>query len=118
MHALGILVVVTLAGMNVVGPQAYVAERNLERAIDPALVPPGGRSGLDGGYLASLGDEAIPAVVASFDRLPAADRAGLGAFLVRRSRQLANDPTLQGWPSLNLTRERARAALDGWLAPR
>ena len=118
MHALGILVVATLAAMNIVGPQAYVAERNLERAVDPALVPPGGRSGLDGAYMASLGDEAIPAVVASFDRLSAADRAGLGAFLVRRNRQLANDPSLQGWPSLNVTRERARAALDAWLSVR
>ena len=118
MHALGILVIVTLATVNLVGPQAYVADRNLERAIDPSLVPPGGRSGLDGGYLASLGDEAIPAVVASFDRLPPAERAGLGAFLARRNRQLANDPSLQGWPSLNLTRERARAALDAWVASR
>ncbi len=118
MHALGILVIATLAGMNVVGPQAYVAERNLERAIDPSLVPPGGRSGLDRDYLASLGDEAIPAVVGSFDRLSPADQAGLAAFLERRDRKLATDPSLQGWPSLNLTRERARAALDTWLPTR
>ena len=118
LHALGILVVATLAGMNLVGPQAYVAERNLERAIDPTLVPPGGRSGLDREYLASLGDEAIPAVVASFDRLSPADQAGLAAFLERRDRNLATDPSLQGWPSLNVTRERAHAALDAWLAAR
>ena len=31
--------------MNVVGPQAFVTDRNLERALDPALVPAGGRTG-------------------------------------------------------------------------
>ena len=81
LHVLGILSVVTLVGMNLVGPQAYVADRNLERALDPALVPPGGRTGLDGAYLASLGDEAVPSVVAAFDRLGPAERAGLARFL-------------------------------------
>ena len=118
LHVLGILVLATVAGMNVVGPQSFVADRNLERALDPSLVPAGGRSGLDRAYLASLGDEAIPAVVASYDRLPAADRLGLDGFLRRRAADLRADPTLQGWPSFNLTRERARAALAAWVGPR
>jgi hypothetical protein len=116
LHVLGILVLATVAGMNVVGPQSFVADRNLERALDPSLVPAGGRSGLDRAYLASLGDEAIPAVVASFDRLPALDRRDLDRFLTRRARDLELDPALQGWPSFNLTRERARAALRTWAA--
>ena len=114
LHVLGILSVVTLIGMNLVGPQAYVADRNLERALDPALVPPGGRTGLDGAYLASLGDEAVPSVVAAFDRLGVAERAGLARFLQSRDRALATDPALAGWPSLNVTRERAREALGAW----
>ena len=114
---LGILVLATLVGMNVVGPQAFVAERNLERALDPSLVPAGGRSGLDRAYLASLGDEAIPAVVAAYDRLPPADRLGLDAFLPAPGSELRSDPALQGWPSFNLTRERARAALAAWVGP-
>jgi hypothetical protein len=116
LHVLGILVLATVAGMSVVGPQSFVADRNLERALDPSLVPAGGRSGLDRAYLASLGDEAIPAVVASYDRLPAADRLGLDGFLRRRAADLRSDPTLQGWPSFNVTRERARAALSAWAA--
>ena len=28
---------------------------------------------------------------------------------------LATEPQLQGWPAWNLTRERARAALAGWV---
>src|SRR4029079_2357550 len=106
LHVLGILVLATVAGMSLVGPQSFVADRNLERALDPSLVPPGGRSGLDRAYLASLGDEAIPAVVAAYDRLQAADRLGLDGFLRRRAAALGADPSLQGWPSFNVTRER------------
>ena len=118
LHALGIVTLATVLGMNLVGPQAFVAERNLERATDPSLVPPGGRSGLDGEYLMSLGDEAIPAVVASYGRLPLADQARLDPFLVQRAAELATDASLQGWPSFNLARERARAALEAWSGPR
>jgi hypothetical protein len=111
LHVLGVLVLVTLGGMNIAGPQAFVAERNLERALDPSLVAPGGRTGLDPEYLARLGDEAVPAVVAVLERLDAADRVRLDAFLRERERALATDPSLTGWPSWNLARERARDAL-------
>ena len=77
LHALGIAVLVTVAGMNLVGPQAFVAQRNLDRAVDPSLVPPGGRTGLDAAYLAELGDEAVEPIVDAWDRLPPADRVAL-----------------------------------------
>ncbi len=118
LHALGILLLVTLGGMNVVGPQAFVAERNLERAIDPSLVPPDGRTGLDVPYLYTLGDEAVPAVVAVFDQLPEADSARLAPFLSWRASELRTSPELLGWPAWNLSRERARAALADWEARR
>jgi hypothetical protein len=118
LHALGILLLATVVGMNLVGPQAFVAERNVERATEPSLVPPGGRSGLDGDYLMSLGDEAIPAVVGAYDGLPPGDRLRLDPFLVARAAALATDPSLQGWPSFNLARERARVALASWGGPR
>jgi hypothetical protein len=118
LHALGILAVVTVVGMNLVGPQAYVADRNLERAMNASLVPPGGRSGLDGAYLMSLGDEAIPAVVAAYDRLQPADRRRLDRFLAERRIELDVDPALRDWPSFNLARERARASLATWDGPR
>jgi hypothetical protein len=114
LHVLGILLLVTVAGMNVVGPQAFVADRNLERALDPAGVPPGGRTGLDAGYLATLGDEAVPSLVAAYPRLPTAARRATNAFLDERRSVLQADPTLQGWPAWNLTRLRARDALEGW----
>ncbi|MEW6224914.1 MAG: DUF4173 domain-containing protein [Chloroflexota bacterium] len=112
LHVLGIMVLATVAGMNVVGPQAFVADRNLERALDPSLVPPGGRTGLDTPYLSSLGDEAVPAVARAVDRLPdPADRVWLERFLDGRAAELRENPTLLGWPAWNLARERARAAL-------
>ena len=99
------------------GPQAFVAERNLERAIDPSLVPPDGRTGLDVPYLSTLGDEAVPAVVAAIDRLPdAADRAWLSRFLQGRAADLRERPDLLGWPAWNLSRERARQAVAAWEA--
>ena len=115
LHVLGIMTVMTVGGMNLIGPQAYVTDRNLERAIDPSLVPSGGRSGLDADYLISLGDEAVPAVIAALDRLPdAGDQGALEVFLLRRAAVLREDPSLAGWPSWNLARERAREALAAW----
>lgn len=111
-HSLGILVLAGVVALNVAGPQAFVAERNLERALDPSLVAPGGRTGLDAAYLAGLGDGAVPVVLAALDRLDAADRAALRGWLDARSTALATDPSLAGWPSWNLARERARAALS------
>ncbi len=116
LHGLGIGVLVAVVGMNVVGPQAFVAQRNLERAISPSLVPAGGRTGLDAAYLYELGDEAVVPIVEAWDRLGAAERVALEAALWERGDRLDNDPTLRGWPAWNLTRERAREALRAWEA--
>ncbi len=116
LHALGIGVLVAVTGMNVVGPQAFVAERNLERAINPLLVPPGGRTGLDAAYLDELGDEAVVPIVDAWTRLGDADRAALEPVLRVRSGRLAHETGYQGWPAWNLTRERARGALQAWEA--
>ena len=114
LHVLGILVLVTVAGMNAIGPQAFVADRNLERAIDPSLVPAGGRTGLDSDYLWELGDEAVIPITEAWGRLPGADQRALELVLEDRARRLASSPRLQGWPAWNLTRERARTALVAW----
>jgi hypothetical protein len=118
LHALGLVVLVTIAAMHVVGPQAFVAHRNLERAINPSLVPAGGRTGLDARYLRELGDEAVVPIVEAWPVLPAGDRADLEPVLRERARALATDRALQGWPAWNLTRARARDALLAWEAAR
>ncbi len=108
LHVLGIMVLVAVAGMNVVGPQAYVADRNLERALHPELVPAGGRTGLDAVYVTSLGDEAVPAVVAAYGGLGATEQEELAAFLAWRRHILATDPAAGGMARLE---PRPRAAL-------
>jgi len=116
LHALGVGVLVAVTAINAVGPQAFVAERNLERAINPGLVPAGGRTGLDAAYLDELGDEAVVPIVEAWPRLGDADRAALEPVLQGRSTRLALEPELLGWPAWNLTRERARGALRAWEA--
>jgi hypothetical protein len=52
-------------------------------------VPPEGHAGLDAVYLAALGDDAVPEIVAD----------------------LASDTRTTGWPAWNRAREQARQAL-------
>jgi hypothetical protein len=114
LHVLGVLSLLTVAVMNLVGPQAFVADRNLERSLNPSIVPLGGRTGLDASYLAQLGDEAIAPVVAAYPGLSPQSRLDVARFLAERSMALSADPSYQGWASWNLTRERAREALRDW----
>lgn len=116
LHVLGIGALVVLAAVNVAGPQGFVAARNLERALNPELVPPGGRTGLDAEYLWELGDEAIPAIVQAWPQLDETDRLALEPFLVDRHEVLATDPAATGWPSFNLAREGALVSLGVWIS--
>jgi hypothetical protein len=95
---------------NAVGPQAYATEQNLQRAIDPSLVGPGGKTGLNVDYLARLGADSVPAMVAARDRLPADVRLQLNEVLRSHAADLAADAAA-GWPSWNLARQRALDAL-------
>jgi hypothetical protein len=102
---------VTLA-VSVLGPQSSITSQNLARALDPSLVPPGGHSGLDAEYLASLGDDAIPALVEALPRLDAESQAALRPALDQRRDDLASDVAGQAPQAWNLSRERAREALS------
>lgn len=110
-HAMAVIGVVALVGLNVISPPAFVAERNLARVIDPSLVPPGGRAGLDADYLRVLADDAIPAMVDALPRLPGDDAGTMRRILLIRRDQLANDPALGSPFAWNLGRERAKTAL-------
>ena len=102
---------------NAVGPQVYVTEQNVQRAIDPSLVGPGGKTSLNVEYLAGLGADSVPALVAARDRLPA-DLRGRVDFVLRGH---AADMARHGdvaWQSWNLARQRAADALEaaGYMA--
>ena len=109
-HAMAVIAVVTVVGLDLVAPAAFVAERNLDRAIDPGLVPPDGFVGLDVDYLAQLPNDAVPAMVEALPQLAPTDAANVRAILEQRRLSLA-DPAFQGPAAWNLGRERARAAL-------
>jgi two-component system, OmpR family, sensor histidine kinase BaeS len=104
-------VAVTLA-VSAIGPQAFVAGQNVARALDLSLVPPEGYAGLDADYIAGLGDDAVPIVVDALQRLDAASRASLLRVLDARRAQLAEDGPEAAWQAWNLSRERARTALE------
>lgn len=110
-HGLAVLGVVGLVGLNLAAPAAFVAERNLERVLQPGLVSPGGRTGLDAPYLAMLPDDAVPPLVAALDRLPAVERAAVQDILERRLDAFRYDPALDSPMAWNLGREQAKAAL-------
>jgi hypothetical protein len=110
-HAFAVLGLVSLVGLNLVAPAAFVAARNIERVMDPSLVPPDGHSGLDAEYLAVLPDDAIPVMVDALPRLPAHEASEVLALLRVRQSELASDPAYRSPFSWNLGRERARAAL-------
>jgi hypothetical protein len=110
-HGLAVIAVVALVGLDLVAPAAYVAERNVERVIDPSLVPPDGHAGLDADYLRVLPDDAIPVLVAALPALPPSERAAVTSLLLARRSELLAEPSLSAPAAWNLGRERARAAL-------
>ncbi len=109
-HVMAVIGLASLVALNLIAPGAFVAERNLERIIDPSLVPPDGQAELDTDYLAVLPDDAVPVLVAALPRLSGNDAFRIERALERRERALA-DPVNQTPFSWNLGRERAKTAL-------
>jgi hypothetical protein len=111
LHGLAIAAVVVLIGINVVGPSRVIAEENVARVLNPALVPPDGQTGLDIRYASqALGDDAVPAFIQVLPALDENDRSRLLGWLEARRRALG-EPDATGWPAWNLGRELARQAL-------
>jgi hypothetical protein len=111
-HALTVLGIVSIVGLNLLSPAAFVAARNIERVVDPSLVPPDGHSGLDAAYLAVLPDDAIPILVDASVRLPDREADDVLSILRARRRALESDDAFRSPFSWNLGRERARSALS------
>ena len=110
LHAVGIAALVVAVGVNLIGPQSFVAAANIDRVRRPELVPPDGEAALDADYLGVLGDDAVPYLVEALPSLPEAERRQLRAALLDRRGELARSAR-PGWPSFNIGRERARQAL-------
>ena len=110
-HGLAASAVAITLGVSLIGSHAFVTRENLARVLDPTLVAPGGRTGFDASYALSLGDDAVPDLVAALDYLPPRERDQVLRDLEWRRTQLATDVSSTGWASWNLARERAREAL-------
>ena len=110
-HGLAAGAVAITLGVSAIGPHAFVTHENLARVLDPSLVAPGGHAGFDASYVLTLGDDAVPDLVAALAYLPPRERDQVLRDLEWRRAQLATDAAGQGWASWNLARERARQAL-------
>ena len=92
--------------VNVIGPSAFVARRNIERVIDPEALPADASRGLDVAYLMTLGEGAFPTIDELSALVPEPDRSRLiDALRVATMRRA--EP--RGWQSWNLDREAARS---------
>ena len=112
-HGLAVIGVVALVALNVVAPAAFVAARNVERILDPRLVPADGHAALDAAYLGVLPDDAIPILVAALPALPEAERRDVrDAARAAMGRAPDRSGVLASPAAWNLGRERARDALE------
>ena len=94
--------------LNVIGPVHLVAEQNIARAVHPGLVAPDGETGLDLGYLATLGDDALPLLADSVCELPGSLGGDAHQVVKLWIERLANNEAGKAWQAWNLSRERAR----------
>lgn len=109
------LIVAMLGGglvLNLLGPARFITEQNVARALDPAIVPPDGRSGLDVNYAGTLGNDGVPELIRALPGLSADDARRLAAELRFRLTQLRNDDGLMAWQAWNVGRATARDALE------
>lgn len=98
--------------LNAAGPIRFITEQNVARVLDPGLVPPNGRSGLDDTYALSLGDDAIPALVHVLPHMAGVEGRSLAEALRWRLDELRSDAGLTAWQAWNSGRSAARDALE------
>jgi len=98
--------------LNVIGPVRFITEQNVARVIDPTLVPPNGRTGLDDTYVLSLGDDALPSLVGVIPRLEGEEQEYIANALGFRLDELRSDAGLNAWQAWNAGRSAARDALE------
>ena len=111
LHGVALAAIAVVLAVTAIGPQAFITRQNVARALDPSLVPPEGKDGLDVAYVSGLGSGAIPVLVEALPRLDAATRAILLAELEIRRTQLESERPTKPWPAWNLERAQARDAL-------
>ncbi len=89
-----------VGALNLANPDDWIVRHNLERAVE-------GKS-LDTDYCLTFSDDAVPAILDNFHRIPEIRRGWIARQLLNRRQVIAGE----SWKSLNLARERAGAAID------
>ena len=115
--------VVALAGFNLLNPDAFIAEQNIQRYLatgalsadtSPAA-PSRSRAALDTGYLTDMSADAVPVIMAHFSDLKGADRDRVGGAMRYQMDALYRRLDGAGWQSYQLSRKQA---IDALLAQR
>ncbi|HEV2011462.1 MAG TPA: DUF4173 domain-containing protein [Candidatus Limnocylindria bacterium] len=97
-------------GVNVLSPSTFVARADLQRLIDPSVLPSDAERRMDPAYLVSLGDGAYPVLVELLPSLPPPDQDLLRAWLRTTARARAGGQ--DAWEGFNVDRARAHDALE------
>lgn len=113
--------IVALAGFNLLNPDAFIAQQNIQRYLVTGNLSEspssGSRSGpaLDTGYLTGMSADAVPIIMAHFDQLQGADRERIGGAMRFQMDALYRQLNGAGWQSFHLARKQA---IDALLAQR
>ena len=111
-HGLVMLSVAFGLAFNLIGPVRFIAEQNIAR-VAAGTLPADAHRGVDLGYLAFLGDDAMAVVAEHYaDGLPPGERATALSALEWRAAELDVDDAAHDWQAWNLSRERIRALLS------
>jgi hypothetical protein len=94
-----------LALMNIANPDAMIVRENVARYLADGKI--------DADYLSELSADATPDLVAALGRLDDNARAAIEQALGYQHRRLVEAAAEQGWPSWQLGRARAVAAIEG-----
>lgn len=106
----GLVLAVTV---NAAGPTAFIARANIARAAEADAPAQDARQSFDAGYLFTLGDAAVPALVEALPALSGRDRECVDALLRWNvARRDLYGPT--GWQAFNVDRARAVEALRAY----
>lgn len=112
--------IISLAGFNLLNPDAFIAEQNIQRYLatgafgEPRTSDPVDRrrsTALDTGHITSLGYDATPVIVANLDHLREPELSQVATVLHRQLRSLESDQARRGWQAFHPARWQAHRAL-------
>jgi hypothetical protein len=114
--------IVALAGINLLNPDAFIAEQNIQRYLatgtlsgDTSSAGVSRSGGLDTGYLTDMSADAVPVIMAHFSEFKGAGRERIGSAMRYQLDALYRRLDGAGWPSYQLSRKQA---IDALLAQR